>query len=710
MAELRSRGKPEGNDEIQDSARQRLALAMLRGTAELSRRLGRGSGSTIGGRVGLAVAPDLLEALASGRRVALISGTNGKTTTTRLCAVALRLIGEVASSTAGANMAAGQVTALAEAKEAPFAVLEVDEAHLPSVATAVRPEVIALLNLSRDQLDRTSEVRMLAERWRLSLPELDCRVIANVDDPLVVFAASTSKDVLFIAAGGAWHEDAYHCPVCDARIEFGTDPDGKGWSCSCGFDRPEPDYTLDGDDLVDKIGRRVAIELQLPGRFNAANAAVAAVIALQFGVEIERGLAAMRGIEEVSGRFAPHRVNGRAGTLMLAKNPAGWSELIDLVAPGDAPVVIGINARIADGHDPSWLWDVPFERLSGHLVAATGDRRHDLALRLAHAGVEHLTVEDPVVALEQLVGERVDYIGNYTAFQEMRSSLRHGAAGHAGALAPPLQARPIVDRSPSAADRSKAGASKLRVVIVHPDLLGTYGDAGNGVILANRAAWRGIPVELVLAPSDLPLPTDGDIYCLGGGEDGPQVRATERLRDGTLQRAVERGAVVLAICAGYQILGEHFPGAHGALTSGLGLLDVRTARGERRSVGEVLSQTADGRSLTGFENHAGKTTRGSGVAPFATVKVGVGNGDRTDGARVGSILGTYLHGPVLARNAWLADELLSLALGHELVPLADEEEHVLAQERLAAIGSVTGPLAEMRRRLLRRGVRALVSR
>lgn len=701
-----SQAAPDEGSKYTHGARTRVALHLVRLTANLSRRLGRGGGSTIGGRVGLAIEPNLLQTLTSGRRIALISGTNGKTTTTRLCAVAIGLRGDVATSAAGANMAAGQVSALAEAVSAPFAVLEVDEAHLPRVASIVRPETITLLNLSRDQLDRTNEVRMLADRWRLSLPELDCQVIANADDPLVVYAASSCKNVAYVAVGGAWHEDAYHCPVCDSRIAFGDDSAAPGWACSCGFSRPTPDFFLDGDDLVDHAGARFPVDLQLPGQFNVANAAVAAVTAQHFGVAIDDALSAMHIVDQVSGRFARHAVADRAGTLMLAKNPAGWSELIDLVAPGHAPVVVGINARIADGHDPSWLWDVPFERLADHTVAASGERRHDLALRLKHAGIEHLIVENPVVALARLAGPRVDYIGNYTAFQQIRTTLRSGASGHDGTLSAPYPARRVVQRLDVARSISGTHESKLRVVVVHPDLLGTYGDAGNGIILANRAAWRGVDVELIFAPSDVPLPTGGDLYCLGGGEDGPQSRAAERLRDGSLQRAVDGGAVVLAVCAGYQILGEYFPGAQSVQTPGLGILDVWTKRGERRSVGEVLAHADANTSITGFENHAGRTTRGPGVPPFAKVRVGVGNGDGTDGARVARVIATYLHGPVLARNSSFADELLSLALGEEMTKLNDEEEGLLEMERSDAVGSGT----EIRRRLLRRGVRALVSR
>ncbi|HVX20531.1 MAG TPA: hypothetical protein VHB02_04220 [Acidimicrobiales bacterium] len=235
----------------------------------------------------------------------------------------------------------------------------------------------------------------------------------------------------------------------------------------------------------------------------------------------------------------------------------------------------------------------------------------------------------------------------------------------------------------------------LAVVVVHPDLLGTYGDGGNGLVLAKRAAWRGIDADLVEAPSDRPLPT-GDLYCLGGGEDSPQLRAAEVLRaDGALARAVDRGATVLAVCAGYQIMGHTFPGADGRPLPGVGLLDLTTVKGPgRRAVGEILAEPFPepaGRTplptLTGFENHGGVTAVGPGARPLARVVSGVGNGagDGTEGAWAGRVVGTYLHGPVLARNPALADLLLGWAVGRDLDPLPDDEEHALRRERLAAV-------------------------
>jgi len=245
--------------------------------------------------------------------------------------------------------------------------------------------------------------------------------------------------------------------------------------------------------------------------------------------------------------------------------------------------------------------------------------------------------------------------------------------------------------------------SPLRIAVVYPDLLGTYGDGGNGLILAQRAEWRGLEVVLTQAPSDAALP-EADIYCLGGGEDGPQVRAARSLiEDATLSRRAAAGAVVLAVCAGYQIVGRTFPGADGTPHQGVGLLDIETAKGTGpRAVGEVVGEAIDDApgalpTLTGFENHGGQTTLGPDVTPLARVVHGVGNGDGsgTEGAISGRVIGTYLHGPLLARNPAVADLLLAWALSDNsgddaaearasMTPLDDSAADALRKERLAA--------------------------
>jgi lipid II isoglutaminyl synthase (glutamine-hydrolysing) len=237
------------------------------------------------------------------------------------------------------------------------------------------------------------------------------------------------------------------------------------------------------------------------------------------------------------------------------------------------------------------------------------------------------------------------------------------------------------------------GPSAVRLVWVYPDLLSTYGDRGNLLVLARRTRLRGIPVEIAEVNSDQRIPADGDIYLLGGGEDLPQILAARRLRaSGGLSTAVSRGAVVLAVCAGYQIVGTEFGGAEGEPVPGLGLLDIRSGRGDRRGVGEITADVDPVLGvprLTGFENHQGMTWRGPEVKPLAAVLTGVGNGDGTEGAYSGRVVGTYLHGPALVRNPGLADLLLGWVAG-TLPPVDPRQEELvlsLRHERLAAQGA-----------------------
>ncbi|WP_443089434.1 type 1 glutamine amidotransferase [Yinghuangia sp. ASG 101] len=239
--------------------------------------------------------------------------------------------------------------------------------------------------------------------------------------------------------------------------------------------------------------------------------------------------------------------------------------------------------------------------------------------------------------------------------------------------------------------------SKLRLVWIYPDLLSTYGDQGNALIVERRARMRGIDVERVDVRSDQPVPTSGDIYLIGGGEDRPQRLAAERLRkDPGLGQAVARGATLLAVCAGYQIIGHEFVDDLDRVEPGLGLLDVKSGRGPagRRCVGEVLADVAPELglpALSGFENHQGVTHIGAGAQALARVTVGFGNGtdNGTEGAYAGRVLGTYLHGPVMARNPALADLLLTWATGVPLTPLEDRWHEQLRTERLRAARAAT---------------------
>jgi lipid II isoglutaminyl synthase (glutamine-hydrolysing) len=398
----------------------RFALARTTGAAAalLSRVTGRGGGTTIGGRVTLLVDPAALEHAAAGREIALVSGTNGKSTTRTLLVTALSTREPVVSNGGGANLPTGLTAALARDRTSRIGVLEVDEPYLPRVAKAVAPRAAVLLNLSRDQLDRYAEVRRLAGIWRDALADSPGTVaVANCDDPLVAWAAGGAARTIWVAAGQRWTFDATACPVCgDVLVR-----DGTQWrSDGCGLSRPDPDWTVDGRRVTAPGGTSYDVDLALPGEVNVGNAAMAAAAAALWDVSPGQAFGAMRAIGAVDGRYLETTYAGRPARLLLAKNPAGWVEALAMTRP-DASVVVAVNARAQDGRDPSWLWDVPFEVLRGRHAIATGERSRDVAVRLRYAGVEHVRVDDEAHALRAAHGSGpVEVLANYSAFQTFR--------------------------------------------------------------------------------------------------------------------------------------------------------------------------------------------------------------------------------------------------------------------------------------------------
>ncbi len=760
-----------------------------------------GSGSVIGGRVALVMDPHLLEKLTFGRRVVLVSGTNGKTTTTRMIAYALSDITsgapsdalgsasvstpgvvsrhhgrsiehlDVATSLSGSNLPAGIVSALIGSGNHTDAVIEVDEGYLPELIAKSHPEVVVLLNLSRDQLDRVNEVRMTSAKWRKALidafnrqtetdePQISLRVVANCDDPMIVWAASGIPEgrVIWVPAGQRWKSDASSCPNCGGRINF---TNNGTWSCECGFARPVPSVTIHDDKMV-MDGRDIMLSTSLPGKFNLSNAAMAVTAVSLLGKSPLDSVDRIARLTSVAGRFASidiELVDSQNSTciveatviMMLAKNPAGWFELIELLTATNIPLVIGINAKIADGLDPSWLWDVPFEKLAQRQVVATGLRGLDLAVRLSYAGVKHRHTADQLQAIAMSVGVGVGvgvgvdtgtdtgagvdvvadtgvdnsadaatsaytrppkplihYVGNYTAFQELRKVLSGKSPIRVNGLANIIEYSVLRDNHSGNGrreaeqgnrDKNRSGSrgnrdtrrnkdrgvtrnttkhatrdSTLRIVSLYPDILGTYGDGGNAIILARRAELYGVVSELVQVHTGDDIPSQCDIYCIGGGEDAPQAYAAQLLRYTpariALNRALYNGAAMLAVCAGYQIIGESFPASAAKIYPGVGLVPAVTVKTTQpRAVGEILCRSSwlEDQLLTGFENHAGRTAIGQEAQSLGRVLRGTGNGlfeDSTEGIVYGNIVGTYMHGPVLARNSIVADAILSMVTG-----------------------------------------------
>lgn len=250
--------------------------------------------------------------------------------------------------------------------------------------------------------------------------------------------------------------------------------------------------------------------------------------------------------------------------------------------------------------------------------------------------------------------------------------------------------------------------SAIRVGLVFPELLGTYGDRGNAVVLVERCLRRGLEAELVEVAAGSPIPDSLDVYLFGGGEDDPQVMAAAGMRASSaeISRALDGGAVVFAVCAGFQLIGHSYEARDGERLDGLGLVDMATSAGPDRLIGEVLVEpdaSLDLPLLTGFENHGGRTALGPGERPLGRVLSGGGNGvGDGDGILRDHIVGTYLHGPVLPRNPALADLLLGWVVGETLAPLDDHLVEQLREERLEAV-SATGLRAKLRDLKLNRG-------
>ncbi|HTM86451.1 MAG TPA: MurT ligase domain-containing protein [Mycobacterium sp.] len=406
------------------TARGRLALAAGASARWASRVTGRGAGAMIGGLVAMTLDRSILRQLGTDRRTVVVTGTNGKSTTTRMVAAALRDLGPVATNAEGANMDAGLVAALAADRAAGLAALEVDEMHVPHVADAVPPAVVVLLNLSRDQLDRVGEINAVEQALRTGLTRHPrAVVVANCDDVLMTSAAYDSPHVVWVAAGGGWAGDSVSCPRSGEVIER---RDGHWRSTGTDFARPTPQWWFDDESLYGPDGLVLPMRLALPGTVNRGNAAQAVAAAVVLGADPVAAVAAVSAVDEVAGRYRSIAVGEHTVRMLLAKNPAGWQEALSMVDKQAAGVVIAVNGQVPDGEDLSWLWDVRFEHFEDTAVVAAGERGTDLAVRLGYAGVEHTLTHDTVAAIASCPPGRVEVVANYTAFLQLQRRLGDG--------------------------------------------------------------------------------------------------------------------------------------------------------------------------------------------------------------------------------------------------------------------------------------------
>jgi UDP-N-acetylmuramyl tripeptide synthase len=442
------------------------ATALARLLRATSRRLGRSGGTTAPGRVLLRLSPGSLKRMAGelDEGSLLVSATNGKTTTSAMLAACLERAGRpVVHNRAGSNMSWGVATALLDAGREPgqLGLFEVDEAWLPSVAEQIEPRVLLLCNLFRDQLDRYGELDLLADRWAELVARLDGRAafVLNADDPLVADLGRERQRVTYFgleddsqALPGMQHAaDSKHCRNCGHAYVYDAIYLGHmgRYRCpNCGRERPTPQVAATRVQLDGMTGSRVelrtpkgplAVRLPLPGLYNVYNAVAAAATALELGVPLTAVGEALEGFSGAFGRVETIAIDGRQMSILLVKNPAGANEVLRTLTleDGGLDLWLGLNDRIADGRDVSWIWDADFEVLAGRVRRATcaGTRAEEMALRLKYAGIDaELVVERDLErsldgAVASAAGERLYALPTYTALLELRDLLsRRGLA------------------------------------------------------------------------------------------------------------------------------------------------------------------------------------------------------------------------------------------------------------------------------------------
>ena len=368
-------------------ARLQFALAAASFAGFLSRRILKRPGETLPGRILLTLAPDALAELSKNRRIILISGTNGKTSTTKAVAKLISSLGPVATSPSGSNLTRGAAGVLMQPHT--LAVIEVDELHLPGVAAAVHPEIVLLLNLTRDQLHRMHEVKRVADRWHeMVKAHPETLFVGDIDDPFINYALAGAQRKKSISFGGRTHQDGAVCPQCGKYMNW----IGVHYSSECGLNNESADITLPAGGAAYR------------------NNELAHITARECGVESSASGSELRELERrITKRFGEIEASFR-----LTKNPASWVEALSGVE-GDRVILI-LNAREVDGIDTSWIWDISFNSLKGRDVVVTGERGMDLAYRLHVEGVTTVLVDDFEAATAHFGTGSVEVLAAYTAF------------------------------------------------------------------------------------------------------------------------------------------------------------------------------------------------------------------------------------------------------------------------------------------------------
>lgn len=369
------------------SLRLRFSIVLAKAAGAASRLIGN-KGETLPGRILLKLEPEAISLLAASKKVILVSGTNGKTSTTKALAKIVSQLGAVATSSSGSNLSWGAANALMSS--APFAVLEVDELHLPTIIAQTEPAVVLLLNLTRDQLHRMHEVKRVADRWHVECSEATNTIfVADIDDPYINYSVINASSVVRTSFGGRPHPDGAVCPQCGSYLTWVR----GNYSCTCG--------------LTNKIS---------DAKFKKGSAAYRNSIMANLVGEI-LGAAPIEFEEAELERSVTREIDGKRAHFRLTKNPASWSEALRSDIWPD--VILVLNARQVDGIDTSWLWDVSFAALKGHRVVVCGERALDIAYRIHVEGIASEVVQTFDQAIKLVPGPDITVLSAYTAFFEL---------------------------------------------------------------------------------------------------------------------------------------------------------------------------------------------------------------------------------------------------------------------------------------------------
>ena len=405
----------------------KIAIFISKVVAMLSRRFSIGSGEQIAGRVMLAICPGAIAIASKDKEIIVISATNGKTSITRLIAQAIKeQYGTVISNALGANQKAGVISALIDEndKDSKYCVLEVDERSLPGIFSDINSKILVLGNLSRDQLDRFGEVNSIATSWKKMLRNSEVNIIANASDPNIVFATSeiNHKNITYVDIETNWHDDANTCNVCGALLNWSQ----ANYECNnCDFKKPAD---VKSSKIFDSI---IQNNLALPGRWNKNNAKLALFALEKINIDINCIKSAWPKVKDVAGRNATFKLNEKQSLqLFLAKNPAGYNEMLKHISNEvetkkiSAVTVFGFNCNIADGKDPSWLYDVRFEDYDIKNCYVFGQRSKDVLLRLeiANKNVAEFKNLDEILKNTEGV-EKIFLIASYTQFHKLSKEL-----------------------------------------------------------------------------------------------------------------------------------------------------------------------------------------------------------------------------------------------------------------------------------------------